>query len=96
MLIDFETSVRSGDDDEKTKELRGLEKELLDDSGKGGPGKIDPIHIQEQLEEIYKRDGGWSEKLSRQADEGEITIKSEENKKLLEQMRAGRTAYIPV
>ncbi|KAI4110823.1 MAG: hypothetical protein LQ339_001099 [Xanthoria mediterranea] len=33
VLIDFETSVRSQDDGEKTKELQSLKKELLDDSG---------------------------------------------------------------
>ncbi|CAL8577248.1 hypothetical protein XPA_003086 [Xanthoria parietina] len=33
VLIDFETSVGSQDDGEKTKELQSLKKELLDDSG---------------------------------------------------------------
>ena len=31
-------------------------------------GNIYAFHIQGPLEEIFKRDGRWSEKLSRQAD----------------------------
>ncbi|KAL8755234.1 MAG: hypothetical protein Q9199_003795 [Rusavskia elegans] len=47
VLIDFETSVRSQDVDEKTEELRGLKKELLDHSGKGEQGKIRPFSYPE-------------------------------------------------
>ncbi|KAL8671642.1 MAG: hypothetical protein Q9168_003869 [Polycauliona sp. 1 TL-2023] len=36
LLIDFETSVKSRDEDQKAKELRDLRKQLLDDPGKGG------------------------------------------------------------
>ncbi|KAL8726955.1 MAG: hypothetical protein Q9166_006376 [cf. Caloplaca sp. 2 TL-2023] len=36
VLIDFETSTRSQDEGRKAEELRGLKKELVDNSGKGG------------------------------------------------------------
>ncbi|KAL8646274.1 MAG: hypothetical protein Q9226_006932, partial [Calogaya cf. arnoldii] len=36
VLIDFETSACSQDEEKKAEELRGLKKELLDDSGNSG------------------------------------------------------------
>lgn len=57
---------------------------------------MNAFHIQAALEEVFKRDGRWSEKLSRQADEDEITTTTEENKKLSEHTRAGRRTYFPV
>lgn len=57
---------------------------------------MNAFHIQGPLEEVFKRNGRWSEKLSRQADEDEITTTTEENQKLSEHTRAGRTKYSPV
>lgn len=94
-LIDFEACTKSKDEGEKARELQGLKQELLDDSGKGGEKVLDP-YIGEQLVGIYKRDGGISDEMYRQAFEGSITMTSEENKKILEAVRAGRTAYVPV
>ncbi|KAL8838205.1 MAG: hypothetical protein Q9170_002248 [Blastenia crenularia] len=95
-LIDFETARKTQDEDELAQEMKILPEKLIDSSGKGGRGMVWPDNIQLEMDEIYRRDGGWSDQLTQQADEGEITMTSEENKRLVEEVRAGRTAYVPV
>lgn len=55
---------------------------------------MNAVHIQGPLEEVFKRDGRWSEKLSRQADEDEIITTTEEHNKLPEHTRASSVMYL--
>ncbi|KAL8728161.1 MAG: hypothetical protein Q9181_005435 [Wetmoreana brouardii] len=94
-LIDFETCTKDQDQAKMAGELQGLKQDLLDNSGTGRQKTYQP-QIAQLFDEIYRRDGGMSEEMQKQVEEGRIIMTSEEHKKLLAELRAGRTAYVPV
>lgn len=86
VLLDFESARRSEDKDAMEQELRNLERQLLDESGRGGIVMVAP-DVEAELSQINRRDGGCSDELMEQARRGNITITSEENKEYLKKQR---------
>lgn len=86
VLLDFETAQRSEDRDAMGLEIRKLEQQLLDESGKGGMVTTAP-EIAAELSEINRRDGGCCNELLEQARLGKITMTSEQNKEILKRQR---------
>jgi len=91
VLLDFETAKRSEDTDATDRELRKLEEQLLDESGKGAMVTVAP-ELEAELSEINRRDGGCCDELLEQARKGKITITSEQNRELLKRQRGEPTS----
>ncbi|KAI9875361.1 MAG: hypothetical protein M1830_008579 [Pleopsidium flavum] len=90
VLLDFETAVRSEDTDAMDRELRMLEQQLRNESGKGAIVTVSP-ELEAELSEINRRDGGCCDELLEQARKGKITITGEQNREMLKRQRGEPT-----